>query len=94
MFDAFAKKTLLQYGSNSEVVLRTIYRQLSEDFLTIVQDSSAVDKIVKNIQSKSPVENESQSSTPVSVDSEPKQSSPDINSVVLDFLDELQTSIL
>jgi hypothetical protein len=52
MFDAFTKGALLEQGANSEILLRTVYRSLSSDFLKVVQDTDAVDKIVEAIKAK------------------------------------------
>lgn len=36
LFDTFTQGALTEQGANSEIVLRTIYRSLSDDFLKIV----------------------------------------------------------
>ena len=36
MFDAFTKGILTTQGSNSEILLRTIYRSLNKDFIKII----------------------------------------------------------
>jgi len=101
LFDAFTKGVLTEQGSNSEVLLRTVYRSLGEDFLNIVKDSKAADKIAELMKSKR------ESLTPQTVDDamvsettkkvvkqtlDPNNLDP--TSVVLDFMDELQTAIL
>ena len=52
LFDAFTQGVLTEQGANSEILFRTIYRSLSEDFLKIIQDTDAVDKIIENIKEK------------------------------------------
>lgn len=52
MFDAFTNGALTGQGANSEILLRTVYRSLNDDFLKIIQDSDAVEKIVEAIKSK------------------------------------------
>ena len=101
LFDAFTKGVLTEQGSNSEVLLRTVYRSLGEDFLNIVKDSKAADKIAELMKSKR------ESLNPQTVDDamvsettkkvvkqtlDPNNLDP--TSVVLDFMDELQTAIL
>lgn len=101
LFEDFTRGALTGQGANSEIVLRTIYRSLSENFLKIVQNTDAVDKISEVIKKKQ------QSYTPETVVSAPvsettkkvvtKTLDPnncDIMSVVVDFVDELQTAIL
>ena len=39
LFDVFTQGVLTGQGANSEILLRTVYRSLSEDFLKIVQDT-------------------------------------------------------
>ena len=101
LFDAFTQGTLTQQGANSEYLLRTVYKSLDEKFLRIVQDSNTVDKLVEQIQKRqngiSPenVDNALVSNTTKQVVT--KSLNPDncdIMQVVLDFMDELQTSIL
>lgn len=101
LFDAFTGGTLLEQGANSETLLRTVYRSLDEDFLEIVQDTDAVDKLVEVIKSKQEgiepdkVEDAMVSETTKKVVTKtlnPETCDP--MQVVLDFLDELQTSIL
>ena len=81
--------------------MRTVYRSLDEDFLEIVQDTDAVDKLVEVIKSKQEgiepdkVEDAMVSETTKKVVTktlDPETCDP--MQVVLDFLDELQTSIL
>ena len=52
LFDAFTKGTLMGQGSNSELLMRTIYRSLSEDFLDIIKDSDSVEKIIESIKQR------------------------------------------
>lgn len=47
LFDAFTQGALKEQGANSSILLRTVYRSLSDDFLKIVQDTEAADKIVE-----------------------------------------------
>ena len=101
LFDAFTNGALLEQGANSETLLRTVYRSLDEDFLDLVQDSSAVDKLIEVIKSKQEgIEPEKVEEAMVSETTKKvvtKTLSPetcDPMQVVLDFIDELQTSIL
>ena len=101
LFDAFTNGALLKQGANSETLLRTVYRSLNEDFLEIVQDSQAVDKLIEVIKSKQEgIEPENVSEAMVSETTKKvvtKTLDPDTcdpMQVVLDFIDELQTSIL
>lgn len=101
LFDAFTNGALLKQGANSETLLRTVYRSLNEDFLEIVQDSQAVDKLIEVIKSKQEgIEPENVSEAMVSETTKKvvtKTLNPDTcdpMQVVLDFIDELQTSIL
>lgn len=101
LFDAFTGGTLLEQGANSETLLRTVYRSLDEDFLEIVQDTDAVDKLVEVIKSKQAgIEPDKVDDAMVSETTKKvvtKTLNPetcDPMQVVLDFLDELQTSIL
>ena len=101
LFDVFTRGVLAGQGANSEILLRNVCDQLNDDFLKIVQDSDAVDKIIEQIKSKQ------NSLTPETVDDamvsqttkkvvkktlDPNNLDP--MSVVLDFTDELQTAIL
>jgi len=101
LFDVFTQGALTGQGANSEILLRTVYRSLSDDFLKIIQDTDAVEKIVELIKSKQ------ESIDPEQVDQamvsettkkvvtktlDPYECDP--MSVVLDFVDELQTAIL
>ena len=52
LFDLFTKGVLKGQGANSEILLRQIYRGLNEDFIKILQDSSAVDKIGEKIKER------------------------------------------
>ena len=36
LFDAFTKGALVGQGANSEILLRTVYRSLNDDFLKII----------------------------------------------------------
>ena len=101
LFDAFTNGALLEQGANSETLLRTVYRSLDEDFLEIVQDSKAVDKLIEVIKSKQEgIEPEKVADAMVSETTkkvvtktlDPETCDP--MQVVLDFIDELQTSIL
>ena len=101
LFDAFTGGTLLEQGANSETLLRTVYRSLDEDFLEIVQDTDAVNKLVEVIKSKQEgIEPDKVDDAMVSETTKKvvtKTLNPetcDPMQVVLDFLDELQTSIL
>ena len=101
LFDAFTGGILLEQGANSETLLRTVYRSLDEDFLEIVQDTDAVNKLVEVIKSKQEgIEPDKVDSAMVSETTKKvvtKTLNPetcDPMQVVLDFLDELQTSIL
>ena len=101
LFDAFTNGALLEQGANSETLLRTVYRSLDEDFLQVVQDTEAVDKLIEVIKSKQEgiepekVEEAMVSETTKKVVTktlDPETCDP--MQVVLDFIDELQTSIL
>ena len=112
LFDAFTQGVLLEQGANSEWLLRTVYRSLSDDFLKIVQDTDAVDKIIQTIQERqdnlqtaiqdSGEQGASQvQSSPLLSETTKKvvtktldPNNYDPNQVILDFIDELQTSIL
>ena len=52
LFDAFTQGTLMGQGANSDLMLRQVYRSLDKDFLDIIKDSDAVEKIVENIKAK------------------------------------------
>ena len=45
LFDVFTMGALTGQGANSEILLRTVYRALDEDFIEIIQNSDAVNKI-------------------------------------------------
>jgi hypothetical protein len=101
LFDAFTNGALLRQGANSETLLRTVYRSLDEDFLQIVQDTDAVEKLIELIKSKQEgIEPEKVDEAMVSETTkkvitktlDPETCDP--MQVVLDFIDELQTSIL
>ena len=101
LFDAFTNGSLLKQGANSETLLRTVYRSLNDDFLEIVQDTDAVDKLIEVIKSKQEgiepdkVDEALVSETTKKVVTktlDPETCDP--MQVVLDFIDELQTSIL
>lgn len=101
LFDAFTNGALMEQGANSETLLRMVYRSLDEDFLEIVQDTEAVDKLIEVIKSKQEgIEPENVSEAMVSETTkkvvtktlDPETCDP--MQVVLDFIDELQTSIL
>ena len=101
LFDAFTNGALLKQGANSETLLRTVYRSLNDDFLEIVQDTDAVDKLIEVIKSKQKgiepdkVDEALVSETTKKVVTktlDPETCDP--MQVVLDFIDELQTSIL
>ena len=101
LFDAFTNGALLGQGANSELLLRTVYRSLNDYFLEIVQDTKAVDKLVEIIKSKQEgIEPEKVDEALVSETTKKvvtKTLDPDTcdpMQVVLDFIDELQTSIL
>lgn len=101
LFDAFTNGALLEQGANSETLLRTVYRSLDEDFLQVVQDTEAVDKLIEVIKSKQEgIEPEKVEEAMVSETTKKvvtKTLNPetcDPMQVVLDFIDELQTSIL
>lgn len=81
--------------------MRTVYRSLSDDFLKIVQDTDAVDKIAEVIKEKQEsIEPEKVESAMVSETTkkvitktlDPENYDP--MSVILDFTDELQNAIL
>ena len=101
LFDAFTNGALLKQGANSELLLRTVYRSLSDDFLEIVQDTDAVDKLIEVIKSKQEgiepdkVDEALVSETTKKVVTktlDPETCDP--MQVIIDFVDELQTSIL
>lgn len=52
LFDLFTQGVLLSQGVNSQILLRTVYRALSEEFLSILQNSDAVEKIAEEIRSR------------------------------------------
>ena len=101
LFDTFTQGALTGQGANSEILLRTVYRSLNDDFLKIIQDTDATDKIVELLKQKQ------ESIAPDDVDKamvsettkkvitktlDPNDLDP--MSVILDFVDELQTAIL
>lgn len=100
LFETFTKGALLEQGANSELVLRTVYRSLNEDFLKIVQDTSAVDKLIEAIKEKQGQVEENPETIYASNTTKEVASGkfdPDncnLMQVVLDFVDELQTAIL
>lgn len=82
-------------------MLRTVYRSLSDDFLKIVQDTDAVDKIADLMKQKQQALTPEKAETAPVSDTTKKvvtktldPSNCDIMSVVVDFVDELQTAIL
>lgn len=101
LFDVFTQGALMEQGANAEILMRTIYRTLNEDFLKIVQDTDAAKKIAQVLKEKQA------SLTPENVDKamvsdttkkvvtkslDPNDCDP--GQVILDFTDELQTAIL
>ena len=52
LFDAFTQGALKEQGANSTLLLRNVYRSLSDDFVKIVQNSKLVDKMVEMMKSK------------------------------------------
>lgn len=50
LFEQFTHGVLVGQGSNSEILLRQVYRGLNDNFLTILQDGEAVKKIAQVIQ--------------------------------------------
>ena len=101
LFDTFTQGVLTGQGANSEILLRTVYRALNEDFLQIIQDTAATDKIVELLEQKQG------NLTPETVDEAlvsettkkiiTKTLDPNdcnLMDVALDFIDELQTAIL
>lgn len=107
LFDVFTKGALLHQGSNSDYLLRTIYQSLDENFLNIIQDTKSVDKIAEQIrQNQGKVEtsianqtannqvvNASETTRKVVTKTlDPNDCDP--IQVVMDFNDELQSSIL
>ena len=101
LFDAFTNGALLEQGANSETLLRTVYRSLNEDFLEIVKDSDAVNKIIEVMEGKrSAIEPDKVEEALVSETTKkvvtktlsPNNCNP--MQVIMDFLDELQTAIL
>ena len=101
LFEAFTKGVLTEQGANSEIILRQIYRSLNKDFLDIIEDSDAVDKIIDVIKSnQDKVNPDKVDSAPVSettkkvVTNTLEPNNCDLMQVVLDFIDELQTDIL
>ena len=101
LFETFTKGALIGQGANSEILLRTIYRSLNNDFLRIIQDGDAVNKIAQNMrdkQSKLTPENLDKALVPETtkkvVKGELDINDCNIMDVVMDFVDELQTSIL
>lgn len=101
LFDVFTKGALLGQGSNSEILLRQVYRALNDDFINIVADSKAVDKIVELMKTRQDgLTPENMNSAMVSnttkkvVTKTLDPNNVDLMQVVVDFIDELQTSIL
>lgn len=103
MFDAFTNGVLTQQGANSEILLRQVYRSLNDDFLKIIQNSKATDKIVeliKNKQDQVRSSDEAKNSPNVSqttknvVQNELTPVEFDPLQVITDFVNELQTYVL
>lgn len=101
LFDTFTQGALTGQGANSEILLRTVYRSLNDDFLKIIQDTDATDKIVELLKQKqesiaaADVDKAMVSETTKKVITktlDPNDLDP--MSVILDFVDELQTAIL
>jgi threonine synthase len=101
LFDVFTKGALAEQGANSEILLRQVYRSLDENFLKIVQDTDVVNKIAEVMKQRQ--DNVDPASADTALVSETtkkvvtKTLEPDnidLMQVVLDFMDELQTSIL
>ena len=84
LFDAFTNGALLKQGANSETLLRTVYRSLNDDFLEI-QEGIEPDKVDEALVSET---------TKKVVTKTLDLETCDPMQVVLDFIDELQTSIL
>ena len=103
MFDAFTNGVLTQQGANSEILLRQVYRSLNDDFLKIIQNSKATDKIVELIKSKQDEvrsSDEAKNSPNVTqttknvVQNELTPVEFDPLQVITDFVNELQTYVL
>ena len=100
LFETFTNGALTEQGANSEIVLRTVCKSLNNSFLDIVKDSDCVDKLVQAIKKKQEQVGKNPESTPASTTTKKVAtgnldfSDVDIHSVVLDFVDELQTTIL
>ena len=103
MFDAFTNGVLTQQGANSEILLRQVYRSLSDDFLKIIQNSKATDKIVeliKNKQDEVRSSDEAKNSPNITqttknvVQNELTHVEFDPLQVITDFVNELQTYVL
>ena len=103
MFDAFTNGVLTQQGANSEILLRQVYRSLSDDFLKIIQNSKATDKIVeliKNKQDEVRSSDEAKNSPNITqttknvVQNELTPVEFDPLQVITDFVNELQTYVL
>ena len=101
LFETFTRGVLLEQGANSEILLRTVYRSLSEDFLKIIQDTKAVDKIAEVIKSRQDSIKPEEVATAMVSETTKKVITKTLDpndldpmSVILDFTDELQTAIL
>ena len=80
LFDEFTYGKLQEQGANSEYILRTVYRSLNDNFLQIIQDSGAVERIaaeLKNRAGDSAPEQKEQPKQP-----EPKKEEPEKKVVV------------
>ena len=100
LFDVFTRGTLAEQGANSEILLRQVYRALDEDFIKIIQNSDAVDKIaeaIKRNQEGATAKSDNplvSNTTKKVVKNTLEPSDLDPASMVLDFTNELQTAIL
>ena len=101
LFDVFTRGALTAQGANSEILLRNVYRSLNDDFLKIIQDTDAVEKIAEVMKDKQEsIKPEEADKALVSETTkkvvkqtlDPNDCDP--MSVILDFTDELQTAIL
>lgn len=100
LFETFTNGALSEQGANSTIVLNQICKSINQDFLNIVKDSDCVDKLVTALKKKQEQVGKNPEKTPASATTKKVAtgdldfSDVDINSVVLDFVDELQTAIL
>ena len=89
LFESFTNKVLVTQGSDSQYVLNTVYKGLDENLVKLLTNEDAVKKLVEAMKGK--MENKTY---PSSSTAKPTDNNFTLNEVIIDFMDELHTSIL